>query len=64
VLRLLPRGTHRHASFIRPSELATALREAGLGLREISGLHYLPLLGKAWVGPGTAVNYLAWASKP
>jgi 2-polyprenyl-6-hydroxyphenyl methylase/3-demethylubiquinone-9 3-methyltransferase len=64
LLRLLPRGTHRYASFIRPSELAAGLREAGLELREVSGLHYLPFLGKAWVGPGTAVNYLAWARKP
>lgn len=64
LLRLLPRGTHSYRSFIRPSELAAALRDSGLVLRDVSGLHYLPLLGKAWVGPGCAVNYLAWAGKP
>ncbi len=64
LLRLLPRGTHSHASFIRPAELAGALRAEGLQLRDVSGLHYLPFLGKAWVGRGTAVNYLCWASKP
>ena len=64
LLRLLPRGTHSYSSFIRPNELAAGLREAGLNLRDVSGLHYLPWLGKAWVGPGTGVNYLAWACKP
>ena len=63
LLRLLPRGTHRYRSFIRPAELGAALREAGLSLRDVSGLHYLPFLGKAWVGPGTGVNYLARAVK-
>ena len=63
LLRLLPRGTHSYRSFIRPAELAAALREAGLSLRDVSGLHYLPFLGKSWVGPGTAVNYLARAVK-
>lgn len=64
LLRLLPKGTHRYAAFIRPSELAGALRSAGLELVEVCGLHYLPFLGKAFVGPGTAVNYLVWARKP
>jgi 2-polyprenyl-6-hydroxyphenyl methylase/3-demethylubiquinone-9 3-methyltransferase len=64
LLRLLPRGTHSYKSFIRPAELAAALRDEGLVLDDVSGLHYVPFLGKAWVGPGTAVNYLAAASKP
>ena len=64
LLRLLPRGTHSYASFIRPAELAAALRSEGLVLHDVSGLHYLPFFGKAWVGPGAAVNYLAWAGKP
>lgn len=64
LLRLLPRGTHHYASFIRPSELAAGLRAAGLDLVEVTGLHYLPGLRRAWVAPGTAVNYLAWARKP
>lgn len=64
LLRLLPRGTHHYASFIRPAELAGWLRAADLRLNDVAGLHYLPFLRRAWVGPGTAVNYLAWASKP
>jgi 2-polyprenyl-6-hydroxyphenyl methylase / 3-demethylubiquinone-9 3-methyltransferase len=61
LLRLLPRGTHRYASFIRPSELTAWLRHAGMEPLDVSGLHYNPLTRRAWVGQGTAVNYLACA---
>ena len=63
-LRLLPRGTHEYARFIRPAELARALREAGLELLDVSGLHYEPFTRRAWRGGDTKVNYLVWARKP
>ena len=63
-LRLLPRGTHRYGQFIRPSELGTWLRAAGLELDDVSGLHYNPFTRRAWRGPRTQVNYLASARKP
>lgn len=43
VLRLLPRGTHDYAKFIRPSEMAAWSRESGLEVREQTGLTYNPL---------------------
>jgi 2-polyprenyl-6-hydroxyphenyl methylase/3-demethylubiquinone-9 3-methyltransferase len=61
--RLLPRGTHEYRSFIRPSELAGWLRDAGLELEDVSGLAYDPIRRKAWVGKRTEVNYLACAVK-
>ncbi len=61
---LLPKGTHDYAHFIRPSELAAWLREAGLELQDVSGLHYNPLTHAASLGRRTDVNYLACASKP
>src|SRR5690606_17093105 len=64
VMRLLPRGTHRYAQFIRPSELARAVRSAGLRLEDVSGLHYNPLTRSAAVGGHAQVNYLACARKP
>lgn len=64
VMRLLPRGTHRYAQFIRPSELASAIRAAGLSLEDVSGLHYNPLSRSATVGGHTQVNYLVCAHKP
>lgn len=64
VAGLLPKGTHSYAQFIRPSELAGWLREAGLELEDVSGLHYNPLTRSASLGRRTDVNYLACAAKP
>ena len=64
VLRLLPRGTHHYAQFLKPSEIARDLRAAGLLLEDLSGIGYNPLTRKAWLGGGVAVNYLACARKP
>lgn len=63
LLRLLPRGTHRYAQFIRPSELAAWLRAAGLALHDVRGLGYDPILRRARLSPDTGVNYLAYATR-
>ena len=60
---LLPRGTHHYAQFIRPSELATALRAHGLELDDLSGLAYNPLTRRAWIAKSVQVNYLAAAHR-
>ncbi len=64
LLGLLPRGTHEYARFIRPSELDRMLRQAGLELVDVSGLHYNPLSRRARVGGPPRINYLAAARKP
>jgi len=64
VARLLPKGTHDYRSFIKPSELAAALRQSGFQLEDVSGLHYNPVTRKASIGSSTAVNYLMTARKP
>ncbi|MEN9763152.1 MAG: hypothetical protein RI906_2978 [Pseudomonadota bacterium] len=43
ILRLLPKGTHEYARFIRPSELATGARSTGLDELAWTGLTYNPL---------------------
>ena len=43
ILRMLPRGTHEYAKFIRPSELANWSREASLQVNQMTGLLYNPL---------------------
>ncbi len=43
VLRMLPRGTHEYAKFIRPSELANWARDADLQVNQMTGLLYNPL---------------------
>jgi len=64
VLRLLPRGTHEYAKFIRPSELAAMARAAGLELVEVLGLTYNPLTRRFALGRDTDVNYLVACRKP
>lgn len=63
VLNLLPRGTHEFLKFIRPSELERWGRAAGLGTRELVGMHYNPLTRHYRLGPGVDVNYLAHTAR-
>ena len=58
VLRLLPRGTHEYARFIRPSELARAARDAGLETEDLRGMSYQPLARTYRLGADARVNYL------
>ena len=62
--RLLPKGTHQYRDFIKPSELAAWLRDAGMQLEDVSGLAYEPWRNSARVVSRTDVNYLACAVKP
>ena len=64
VLRLLPRGTHEYAKFIRPSELGTMVRRSRLDVVEILGLTYNPLTRRFALGRDTDVNYLVACRKP
>lgn len=59
VLRLLPRGTHDYAKFIRPSELAGFARGCGLRIAEFTGMTYNPLTRAYSLNRDTSVNYLA-----
>ena len=64
LLNLLPRGTHRYARLIRPSELARHCRAAGLEWRQSRGLQYNPLTRRYWMDDDTSVNYLLATQKP
>jgi len=64
VLRLLPRGTHDYARFIKPSELARWIRDAGLELADLVGMTYNPFTGVFALGRDTDVNYLVYARRP
>ena len=63
VLKLLPRGTHDYARFIKPSELARACRAAGLREAELIGMTYNPLTQRYRLGPDCSVNYLLRCAK-
>lgn len=58
ILKLLPMGTHEYAKFIKPSELARFVREAGLDVAELIGMHYNPISKAYSLGHNTDVNYL------
>ena len=58
VLKMLPRGTHEYAKFIKPSELSRHCRNAGLDTHELIGLSYNPLSRVYSLGRDTDVNYL------
>jgi 2-polyprenyl-6-hydroxyphenyl methylase/3-demethylubiquinone-9 3-methyltransferase len=64
VLRLLPRGTHEYARFIRPSELARYARDAGLALQATRGMEYNPFTRRYWLSGDTSVNYLVACRRP
>ena len=64
VLRLLPAGTHSYEKFIRPSELATWARAAGLSLEDVSGLDYDPFARSARLTSDARVNYMVRLRRP
>ena len=64
LLNILPKGTHEYAKFIKPSELAQALRDAGLDVVEVRGMNYNPLTRNCRISNDTDANYIVHARKP
>ncbi|WP_421864757.1 bifunctional 2-polyprenyl-6-hydroxyphenol methylase/3-demethylubiquinol 3-O-methyltransferase UbiG [Motiliproteus sp.] len=65
LLNLVPKGTHEHDKFIRPSELANWCRQAGLEIGDTSGMTYNPLTQTYRLDPNDVdVNYLLQTHKP
>ena len=58
VLNMLPKGTHDYAKFIKPSELASMARAAGLDVAAQTGMSYNPITQHYWLGNDVSVNYL------
>lgn len=63
VLGWLPRGTHDWRRFVRPSELAAALRPHDVAIAELAGVAYDPFTGGWKLGRDLDVNYMAIASR-
>ena len=65
LLQLLPAGTHEYDKFIKPSELAGWMRDAGLVLKDQTGLTYNPITRSYKLNPrDVSVNYMVYAVKP
>ena len=63
LLRLLPRGTHDYAKFVKPSELAKMCRDADLSVASLTGMTYNPFTKIYALGRDTDVNYILHAQK-
>ena len=64
VTRMIAPGTHEYERLIRPAELARWGRQAGLQLRELSGVEFNPVTEQCRVTTDTRVNYLAMFERP
>ena len=63
ILRMLPKGTHDNAKFLRPSELSRWARSVNLEPDDLIGMTYNPFSDKYSLGSNTDVNYLLHAVK-
>ncbi len=63
VLKMLPKGTHDYARFIKPSELARWVKMAGLEPDELIGMSYNPFSQQYTLGKDTSVNYMMRATR-
>ena len=50
--------THTYGKFIKPAELRGWTVDSGLAFKDLTGLHYNPILRKYSAGGNTHVNYL------
>lgn len=64
LLNIVPKGTHDHNKFIRPSELLSMVDNTALREKSIVGLHYNPLSQTYRLGRNVAVNYLVHTYLP
>lgn len=58
LLNLLPRGTHQYEKMIKPSELASAIRQTDLQLVDMIGLTYHPMTKRYQLTSDISVNYI------
>ena len=64
VANMVPRGTHEYARLLRPHELASYCRAAGLDVLRSSGLAFHPLTRRFTLTADTSINYMVAARKP
>lgn len=64
VLNMLPRGTHDYERFIKPSELSSTCRRAGLETINLIGMTYNPFTKVYALEADTGVNYIVSTRKP
>lgn len=63
ILRWLPLGTHNWNRFVTPDEMRLALKRAGLGVTDVTGMVYNPLADEWRLARDTDVNYFVAATR-
>ncbi|HIF9328862.1 bifunctional 2-polyprenyl-6-hydroxyphenol methylase/3-demethylubiquinol 3-O-methyltransferase UbiG [Photobacterium damselae] len=63
LLKIVPKGTHHHEKFIRPSEMMAMIDRTELQDKHITGLHYTPLTNTYRLGTNVDVNYIVHTIK-
>lgn len=63
VMKIVPKGTHEHAKFIKPSELLKMVDHTQLQEKTITGLKYNPLTDTYALGKNVDVNYIVHTQK-
>ena len=58
VLKMVPKGTHEYAKFIKPYELIKIAEKYGFKALEITGVHFNPLNDSFKLGSNADVNYI------
>jgi 2-polyprenyl-6-hydroxyphenyl methylase / 3-demethylubiquinone-9 3-methyltransferase len=58
IMKMLPKGTHEYSKFIKPSELARAVRASDMQVRDITGMSYQPISKNYRLSSDVDVNYL------
>ncbi len=64
VMKMLPRGTHDYARFIKPSELDHWARSAELKLQNIKGISYNPFTSMFSQSQDVDINYMVHYKRP
>ena len=64
VMKMLPRGTHDYARFIKPSELDHWARNAELVLQDIKGISYNPFTSMFSQSQDVDINYMVHYTRP
>ncbi len=64
VLKIVPKGTHDHAKFIRPAELIRCCDSADLLTKQVNGVRYNPLTEHFKLSDDVSVNYQIFCEKP
>ena len=62
ILNMIPKGTHEYRKFIKPSELASAVRANQMEVLDVTGMTYNPLTKNYRLGRDLGVNYLMHCS--